>query len=149
MSTQTSTSLRISRVVDADPGTVFRAWTDPKHLMRWACPEGATVGEAQVDLRVGGRYRLRIEGAEGEVHTATGVYREIDPPRRLSYTWDWEEAEHRMGVETLVTVELSDLGDSTEIVLTHEGFPAPEAREGHDQGWTSCVVQLERFLATT
>jgi uncharacterized protein YndB with AHSA1/START domain len=143
MSTETGTSLRLSRVVNAKRDQVFKAWTQPEQIKRWSCPEGMAVADSQVDLSVGGRYLLRMESAEGKVHTAVGVYREIEPPRRLVYTWDW--AEESVG-ETVVTVEFNDLGESTEVVLTHELFPDAAAKEGHEQGWTSCLSQLERLF---
>lgn len=148
MSTKTETSLRVSRVILAEPETVFAAWTEPKQLLRWSCPEGATVTDAQVDLRVGGKYRLRMKGSEGEVHTAVGVYREIERPHRLVFTWDWLEQDHAVG-ETVVTVEFKDLGGSTEVVLSHELFPSAEAKASHEEGWTSCLNRLEALFART
>lgn len=147
MSTNTTTSLRLTRVINASPDAVFRAWTDPAQLARWSCPEGMTVADVQVDLRVGGRYRIRMAGPEDNVYTAVGVYREIDRPRRLVYTWDWEE--ESIG-ETLVTVEFKARGGDTEVVLTHELFPDAEQKANHEQGWTSCLDKLERmFTART
>ncbi|UCC83339.1 MAG: SRPBCC domain-containing protein [Gemmatimonadota bacterium] len=144
MSTGTGTSLRVSRVIKASPEEVFAAWTQPEHLKRWSCPEGMEVGDAQVDLTVGGRYLIRMESPQGKVHTAVGVYREIERPSRLVYTWDWEE--ESIG-ETIVTVEFNDLDGSTEVVLTHELFPNAEAKVGHEEGWTSCLGRLEKLLA--
>lgn len=146
MSTKTATSLRISRVINADPATVFRAWTEPDQLKQWSCPEGLTLGDVQVDLTVGGRYRLRMESPDGAVHTAVGSYREIEAPRRLVYTWQWEEADHDVG-ETLVTVEFNAMGGTTEVVLTHELFPNAQAKDSHVEGWTSCLDRLERLLS--
>jgi glutathione S-transferase len=143
MSTETVTSLRISRIIKADRETVFQAWTEPDQLKLWSCPEGMNVADSQVDLTVGGRYLLRMESPEGKVHTAVGVYREIESPSRLVYTWDWEE--ESIG-ETLVTVEFNDLGESTEVVLIHELFPNAEVKVGHDEGWTSCFKRLEKLF---
>lgn len=144
MSTKADSSLRLSREIAADPATVFRAWTEPEQMKRWSCPEGMTVAEVQVDFRVGGRYRIRMEGSEGKTYTAIGVYREIERPHRLVYTWDWDE--ESIG-ETLVTVEFEDRGGSTMVVLTHELFPSAEQTKGHDEGWTSCLNRLERLFA--
>lgn len=147
MSTKTETSLRVSRVIKGDREAVFRAWTEPEQLKSWSCPEGATVEDARIELRVGGRYRLRMRGSEDQIHTAVGVYREVTPPRRLVYTWEWEEEDHAVG-ETLVTVEFHEVGGATEVVLTHELFPAAEATAAHEQGWTSCLDRLERLFAS-
>jgi uncharacterized protein YndB with AHSA1/START domain len=145
MGPETATSLEVRRVIKARPDAVFRAWTEPDQLMRWSCPEGGSIEEAAVDLRIGGAYRLRMKDGTGKIHTAIGVYREIDPPHRLVYTWDWEEEGSRMG-ETIVTVQFNDRGAATEVVLTHEQFPAPEARDGHAQGWESLLTKLERVF---
>jgi uncharacterized protein YndB with AHSA1/START domain len=142
MSTQTGTSLRVSRVIKADPDAVFRAWTEPEQLRQWSAPEGVTLQTAEVDLAVGGRYHLRMRSSEGKEHNAVGTYREIDRPHRLVYTWSWEEEEYDVG-ETLVTVEFNDVGGSTEVVITHERFPTSQARDDHEQGWTSCLNRLE------
>ena len=154
MSTEIDTSLQLSKVIAADPETVFRAWTDPEQVKMWSCPEGVMIDDVQIDLTVGGQYRICMKGDEG-AWTAVGTYREIEPPRRLVYTWDWEEKEHKMSQhdrlsgsgETIVTVEFKDLDGSTEVVLTHELFPSSEAKAGHETGWLSCLSKLEGMFA--
>ena len=147
MATQTTTSsLTVTRTIKASADRVFDAWTQPEHMKRWAAPEGVEVQEAQVDLTVGGRYHIRMLSNEGVEHNAVGIYREVTRPTRLVYTWSWEEKDHDVG-ETLVTVEFNAQGDSTEVVVLHEGFPAAEARDGHEQGWTSCLSQLAELFA--
>lgn len=146
MSPETSAPLRISRVFRRDRDTVFRAWTEPEQLRRWSCPPAATITEAQVDLVVGGRFRFVMESPDGARYTAFGTYREIVPPERLVYTWDWEEPDQAMG-DTLVTVEFRDVDGATEIVLTHEGFPTEDSATGHAEGWGLCLDQLATLLA--
>ncbi|MEZ4415916.1 MAG: SRPBCC domain-containing protein [Gemmatimonadota bacterium] len=141
---ETST-VKVSRRVEAGLERVFRAWTDPAQMKQWACPEHAVVEEASVDLRVGGGYEIRMRGDE-ERYTAYGTYRVVHRPHRLVYTWDWREEAHRMG-ETLVTVEFVASGEGTEVTVTHERFPSVEARDGHQFGWTSCLDRFERLLA--
>ncbi len=147
MSTETGTSLELTRVIKADPATVFDAWTQPKHLKRWSCPEGMTVADVEVDLKVGGRFRIAMQSPEGQTHTAHGVYRTIERPKRLVYTWGWEEEEESGIGETLVTVEFNDLDGSTEVVLKHEGFPSTEAKTDHEKGWASCLDRLEQMFS--
>ena len=91
MSTDTDTSVQITRLLNASIDKVFRAWSTAEGLKSWACPEGTVIGDVSTDLVVGGHYRIRMCGSEGQTYTAVGVYREINPPRRLVYTWDWEE----------------------------------------------------------
>ena len=140
------TSLTIRRTFPVTRERVFRAWTDPAVLRQWCCPVGFSVAEAQVDLRVGGAYRVAMQPPDAsEPSVAYGTYREIDPPSRLVYTWQWEGGE--MG-ETLVTVEFRDLGAETEVVLVHELFPAAEVRDKHNEGWALCLENLARHFAT-
>jgi uncharacterized protein YndB with AHSA1/START domain len=146
MTPKTIQALTVRRTIAADPQRVFDAWTQPAHMVNWACPEGATLDTVRTDIRVGGSYLLKMTNPEGETYTAFGTYREVDPPHRLVYTWDWKEEAHRMG-ETLVTVEFIDRDGATEVVLRHEGFPSTEAREGHDQGWASCLDKLVAMFA--
>ncbi|MDH3731905.1 MAG: SRPBCC domain-containing protein [Gemmatimonadota bacterium] len=147
MDTGTQTSLSITKVIPAGRDAVFRAWTDPEEMRKWSCPEGAEVAGLTVDLRVGGAFRIEMKGEDGSEYTAFGTYREIDAPNRLVYTWDWEQPDHAVG-ETVVTVTFNDLGESTEIVLEHDLFPAVEAVEGHRQGWTSALAQFEALFVT-
>jgi len=146
MTTTTDTSLRLTRTIEAAPATVFNAWTEPERLNQWSAPEGMVV-EAEVDLRVGGRYRLRMKNPDGEIFTAVGEYQEIIRPNRLVYTWGWEETGNNH-YETRVTVEFLDRGGATEVVLTHELFPDADLAGKHNEGWTSCLNRLEGLFTT-
>ena len=141
MRTETDTTLRLTRVIPATPEEVFRAWTDADEMKEWYCPEGGTVAEAESDPTVGGRYKVAMKMPDG-VHVAYGVYREIDPPRRIAFTWQWEGGDGPKEGETLVTIELRPKGEATELVLTHEGFATADARDGHEQGWASALGKL-------
>jgi uncharacterized protein YndB with AHSA1/START domain len=134
------TSLRIERSFDASPQEVFNAWTNPEVLRRWWAvhPEGSTP-IAEVDLREGGRYRLSMEGPDGERHTVQGEYLEVDPPRRLVYSWLWELDAGGLGPASTVTVEFHDQGERTNVVLEHTGLPDAASRDRHAQGWAACM----------
>lgn len=142
MSVETMNELRMTRTIRADRQAVWNAWTQPEHMKKWSCPAPDGVKELTVDLRVGGTFRIAMQ-VEDESYTAFGTYREVDPPNRIVYTWDWEQESHAVG-ETVVTVEFNEVGDGTEVVLTHVGFPAQEAKVGHEEGWGAC---LEHFAA--
>lgn len=142
MATTTEPTLRLTRMIRADPAAVFDAWTQPEHLKRWSAPEGLDVDAAEVDLRVGGRYSIRMQAPDGGHHTAVGEYREIERPHRLSYSWRWSEPGNDH-YDTLVTVEFHARDGATEVVLTHELFPDAEIAGKHDEGWTSCLNRLE------
>lgn len=142
----TEHSIRLSRLVPAPRDRVFEAWTDPDLVARWFAPAPARVGGAELDVREGGGWRVRMTGPEGETYTCEGVYREVDPPARLVFTFDWAEEASRMGLETVVTVTFEETDAGTEVVLVHAGFDGPEQAEGHNAGWTACVDQMVEAL---
>ena len=134
------TSLRIERSFEASPEEVFDAWTNPEVLKRWWAvhPDGRTP-VAEVDLRPGGRYRLSMEGPDGERHTVQGEYSQVDRPRRLVYSWQWELDAGGLGPESTVTVEFQERGEHTDVVLEHTGLPDSASRDRHAQGWSACM----------
>lgn len=142
--TAAETTLQIKRTFKAPCQKVFGAWTEPEALKKWCAPSDEfTVPAAEVDLRVGGKYRIAMKAPDGNLHVAIGTYREISSPRKLVFTWTWEGSAMP---ETLVTLEFHDHGASTELVLTHELFPNVEQRDKHNQGWTGCLNRLEKTL---
>ncbi len=104
-------------------------------LVRWWGPEA----RAEVDLRVGGRYRLSMRLGWGDL-VCVGTYREIVPPERLVFTFAWEG--DPAGEETVVSLFLREVDGGTELILRHEGFAAPGVAENHRDGWMDCVGRL-------
>ncbi len=144
--TRSEITLNLTRTYSAPREEVFRAWTEPEALKRWFAPSDEfSTPIAEVDLRVGGAYRIGMKPPDQEdMFIVVGTYREVQPPERLVFTWSWEEG---MDVgETLVTVQFRDLGGSTEVVLTHELFPNEQARDKHNEGWSGCLERLEKIL---
>ena len=140
-------ALTARRLLRVPPARVFRAWTEAAELKRWfAAAEGFTTPLAEVDLRVGGQYRLGMQ-PPGSTHVlvVTGEYQEIKPPWRLSFTWRWDEAEPDEPV-TLVTVMFDPHPQGTELILTHERFTSAASRDQHAAGWSGCLNQLEHAL---
>jgi uncharacterized protein YndB with AHSA1/START domain len=136
--------LRLTRHFGAPRPAVFRAWTDPRALAAWFGPEGVRTRNVVLDPRPGGAFSLEMYEADG-VYPLSGVYREVVPPERLVFTWIWGHGE-LAGLEFLVTIELGETADGTELTLTHAGLPTPTARESHEAGWTGCLACLDRHL---
>ena len=149
---RSETSLRIERTYDASPKEVFDAWTNPEVLRRWWVVDLAErTPIADVDLRVGGRYRLSMEHPDGTRHTVGGEYREVVRPTRLVYTWQWEQDDGQPGHVSTVTVEFQADGERTNLVLEHTDLPSAESRDQHANGWNACleILQARVFAATT
>lgn len=143
----TPTSLQIRRVFQAPRQQVFAAWTKPDLLKQWFRPGGGfSVTFAEVDLHLGGKYRLGLlPPDEAQAIAVSGEYREIKPPEKLVFTWAWESDDPEEE-ETLVTVEFFDRGGHTELVLTHERFPNLDVRDQHVLGWEGCLSGLIDFF---
>ena len=150
MDAGTSTAERelvVTRVIDAPRRLVFKAWTQPEHIARWWGPQGYTTIHCDMDIRVGGAYRFGMRSPQGTEHWKRGVYREIVAPERLVFTHAWVDASGTPGPETLVTVTLAERNGRTEMTF-HQGiFESVGARDGHQQGWTSCFERLAELLA--
>ncbi len=138
------TTLQLNQLVPAPREKVFAAWTESEQLKKWFSPNpNFQVPVAEVDLKVGGAYRIQMLSPEGKTHTAFGQYLEIRPPEKLVFTWGWE-GDPDFPRETRVTVQFLAKGNQTEVVLTHEYLPSANSRDLHREGWTGCLHHLER-----
>jgi uncharacterized protein YndB with AHSA1/START domain len=82
--------LEIERIFDAPRSLVFKAWTEPEHLVHWYGPRGFTLPSCKLDLRPGGSWRSCMLSPEGREYWVKGVYREILEPERLVFTYAHE-----------------------------------------------------------
>jgi len=141
--------LVVTRTFNAPARIMFEAWTKPELFMRWWAPKstGASLLSCEMDIRVGGRYRLEFGHPASEQPMAFfGKYIEVTPPTRL--VWTNEESDD--GSVTTVTFE--EKGDMTLLVL-HELYPSKEALDeamssGSTTGWGEQFEQLDEFLVT-
>jgi uncharacterized protein YndB with AHSA1/START domain len=132
-------ALVLERILPAPPEDVFAAWTTPAAMADWMSPVGRA--EVEVDLRVGGAFRVVMVG-EGASIEHTGTYLEVEPPRRLSFTW---VSPYTGPDPSVVTVELHGHGEGTRLVLRHERLPA-DVVESHRGGWGSMLERLHAVL---
>ena len=139
-------SLTLARRLKASPAKVFAAWTDPEKIIHWFGPAHTIDGsvDAQMDVRVGGSFRVRFKTDDGEQHEVGGKYIEVLPNERLVFSWAWHTTPER---QSQVTVILKPEGNMTFLTLTHEKFFDDAARDGHKRGWTGTLDKLERMFA--
>lgn len=136
----------IRRTFAAPAARIFEAFRNPSLLTEWAAPDEHRNERVVQDFRVGGRYRREMRFPDGSLHVLSGEYREIDPPRRLVYTYRWETLP---GPITLVEIDLVEREGQTELHLVHSGFDGAEFAEGHEHGWAQCFGKLEHMLRRT
>ncbi len=148
--------LVIERTIKAAPDRVFDAFTDPEQLQRWWWPKGFTCPAAEVDLRVGGTYRLAMEwpGAipseQQFSHYMGGEYYEIERPHRLVMSGRAGNDEQGELFATLIEITLEACAEGTALTMRQtyfEPLPPPAAMGGAEQGWSEQLDKLDQLLA--
>jgi uncharacterized protein YndB with AHSA1/START domain len=125
---------------------VFQALAESDQLAQWWGPAGFSSPNVDFDPRAGASYRIKMQPPEGEAFHLRGEFREVEPPRRLAFTFIWEEPDPD-DQETLVTLTLEDLGGSTRLIVD-QGLFATEGRlELHRNGWSESFERLRDALA--
>jgi uncharacterized protein YndB with AHSA1/START domain len=138
-------SLSLSRRYPVSPEKVWRAWTDPEAVRKWWGPgPGEPVSVAELDVRVGGGFRIVFGGADGTEHECAGAYKEVVPNRRLVFTWCWPRTTPER--VSLVTIEFKRVPDGTELEFRHEQFFDEQTRDSHKRGWTGLLEKLDGYF---
>ena len=137
-------SLEVRRVVHASVERVFAAWTDPSLIQAWWGPGGVTCPGAEVDLRIGGAYRIGNQMPDGNVAWIVGRFERVEPPRLLVYSWRFEPGPE---AESRVTVRFEPHPDGTQVIVLHEKIPGEAMRAEHLAGWSGCLDGLASYLA--
>ena len=127
------------------PEKVWRAWTDAQALKKWWGPgPGEPVAVAELDVRVGGRFRIVFGGPQGTAHEVQGTYQEVVPNRKLVFTWTWPNSTPER--ESVVTIVFRASDGGTELDFRHEQLFDEKVRDDHQRGWTGSLDKLEKFL---
>jgi uncharacterized protein YndB with AHSA1/START domain len=141
-------ALVVRRVIPASPERLFAAWTMPEQLVRWWGPAAVRCTAAEIDLRVGGGYRLENLLPDGKVLVIVGTFEAIEPPLRLVYSWSiGGPTRTRLATEPSVaservTVRFEPRGDATEVIVVHERIANADLARGHQDGWEGCLDGL-------
>ncbi len=140
MTSTAAPKLTINRMLNGSADMVFSAWTDPARLVQWFGPSEHMKCEVpELDLRVGGRYKILMHASDGERHCVSGEYREIIANEKLVFSWAWESTPERV---SQVTITLRPDGDQTRLQLTHEQFFDESIRDRHNEGWSASLDRL-------
>jgi len=157
--TTTDNKLIITRSFDAPLRSVWKAWTDPEHLMRWWGPKDFTSPFCKLDLHVGGKYLYCMRSKEGQEFWSTGTYKEIIPFERLVCTDSFADEKGNAvpasyydmpgddwPMELTVTIVFEYLSGKTKMTLTHVGIPAGQMKEMCSTGWNQSFDKLTDSL---
>ena len=143
-----TSELHLTRTMPAPRAVVYAALTDPRRLAKWWGPTGFTAPSVDFHPRVGAGYRIAMQPPDGDPFYLTGEFREVDPARRLAFTFRWDppDPDDR---ETVASLSLEDRGARTELRVTQGKFATPERVALHQQGWTDSLDRLEEQLRET
>ena len=141
-------TLTLERTFAAPAERVFDAFTSEEVLRRWwRAGDDWETPEARVDLRIGGELRVVMRNpSKDSLHGGGGRYTEIDPPRRLAFTWMWED--DRDQVEQMIEVDFDERDGETTVRFTHRNLWDDEAVAEHGYGWNKVFDNLGRELDT-
>jgi uncharacterized protein YndB with AHSA1/START domain len=137
--------LELKCVLGAPRERIFKTLTEPAELANWWGPHGFTTPEIDLDVRVGGHYRFGMQPPHGDLFHLSGEYLEIHPPRRLVYTFRWEEPDPD-DRDTVVTLSLDAVRDATEVSLSQGEFATEARLELHRSGWTDSFDKLRELI---
>jgi uncharacterized protein YndB with AHSA1/START domain len=144
--------LVLSRIIDAPPHKVYRAWTEPELLKQWFAPAPFTTPVAELDVRPGGANLIVMRSADGTEFPNRGVYLDVVPNERLVFTDAYTEA-WQPSQKPFMTVILTfeDEGSRTRYTarVRHWTMEDRETHEnmGFHQGWGQCADQLAALVA--
>jgi uncharacterized protein YndB with AHSA1/START domain len=136
----------ITRVFDAPPELLWRAWTEDAEVAQWLHPFGVSAGSVSFDVRVGGRYRYTMTNdATGEEFPTGGEYIEVTPFDRLVFTWG--DPDGPVAGAPVITLSFTQRGTSTELVFHLRGIAGKPGDGFVYDGWVEAFTNLDRYLA--
>lgn len=144
--------LKLERIVDVRPALVWRAWTEPEHLVRWFTPKPWETIDCKIDLRPGGQFSTTMRSPEGVVQPeGSGCFLEIEKERRLVWT-DAMSAGYRPNPKPFMTamilLEPEGSGTRYTAIALHTDEAARQQHEemGFHFGWNTALDQLVAYV---
>jgi uncharacterized protein YndB with AHSA1/START domain len=141
-----SHELHLARTFEAPASLVFRIWKERDLMIQWWGPKDFTCTHLDHDFRVGGDYRACIYAKKYGDSWMRGRFLEIEEDRRIVFTFMWEEGRDQAGVETTVTVTLTERDGKTEQTFHQTPFLDEETRDSHVGGWSECLDRERAFV---
>lgn len=149
--------LVINRIFNAPVELVWKAWTNPEHMMRWWGPKGFTSPVCKLDFRVGGKYHFCMTSPGGQNFWNTGICKEIIPFKKIVWTDSFaDEKGNKVPAsyygmddipgELFVTILFEDQGGKTKLTIRHQGIPAGEMNDMTNAGWNESLDKLAATL---
>jgi uncharacterized protein YndB with AHSA1/START domain len=142
--------VEVRRQLAASPERVFAAFASAETVARWLRPSPEVkLTVLELEFREGGRYRFAYDTPAGERMLVGGVYRKIQAPNRLEFSWLIEPPDPHAGIESQVTVSIAPGAGGTDLLILHERFGRADANARHAEGWRGALDQLQQLLDST
>ena len=146
MTTNSTNTIRLHRVLRATPERVYRAFLDADAMAKWLPPNGFTGKVHQIDAKVGGTYKMSFTNfSTGKSHSFGGTYLELKPNERIRHTDKFDNMPGMEG-EMITTIVLKPIFCGTEMNITQEGIPAAIPAEACYLGWQESLVLLAKLV---
>jgi len=145
--------LSITRIIEASPEKLFRAWTEPALIRQWFTPRPWTTAHVETDVRPGGASRIVMRNPEGQEFPNSGVYLEIVPNEKIvftdAYTNDWTPSAKPFFTGVITFEDIG--GGRTRYTARALHWSATDceahAQMGFHEGWGKCADQLAELAA--
>ncbi len=138
-------TIRLHRVLRAEPDTVYRAFLDAEAMVKWLPPHGFTGKVHHADARVGGTYKMSFTNfGTGSSHSFGGTYLELVPGERIRHTDDFDDPNLPGEMEVTVTLEAVSVG--TDVHIVQEGVPDVIPPEACYLGWQESLTLLAQLV---
>jgi uncharacterized protein YndB with AHSA1/START domain len=135
----------VRRRIRASRAFLYQAWTDPARFLQWFGPTTWTVERCEIDARAGGAWRAWLKRGDGSSVCIGGVYTEVEPDRRIAFTWDNDAHGRPTDLASIVTVEFNDVADGVEVSIVHRMLTSAQAVD-MDVGWNSTLDSLANYV---
>ncbi|KYH24759.1 hypothetical protein HAPAU_31360 [Halalkalicoccus paucihalophilus] len=143
-------SITVTRVIEAHPNRVYKAFVDPDELAAWLPPEGFSAEVHEFDASEGGTFRMsfnaEIEELESYASTFHGTYQELSPGERIVYTEEFETDDPGMAGEMTTTVTFEEVPDGTEVIARQAGIPENIPPQDANEGWNDSLGNLAELV---
>jgi uncharacterized protein YndB with AHSA1/START domain len=139
----TGTQLHLEKILVVPRERVFAAFVDGEQFRRWWGPAGFTVGRVEFDAVEGTEYRIAMQPPDGDVFHIRGTFRAVEPPRRLIFTFIYEEPGPD-DQETLVTLTFASTDPGARVIVDQGPFKTTARLDLHRVDWTETLERLER-----
>jgi uncharacterized protein YndB with AHSA1/START domain len=133
----------IERTFDAPRDLLWKAWSDPEQAKNWWGPNGFTAPVIELDARPGGKWRAMMRSPDRKELWQHGVYREIIPPEKISFTSIWDANPEE---ETLISITFAARGNKTDMVFRQGEFTSVEDRNANEGGWNESFDRFAAYL---